>query len=492
MTWVIAQVVVSTLVLFVIYSVLVRAVGIAQVGLLAVVSTVATISRLSELGLSGAVTRFVPEHLARGEKREAAAIIVTSAMTLGLVTGAGVLIAWPALQKLLPFIVEAHLVEAAQSLLPLTLLGLWINIISGCALTSLDGVHRADRRAQITVISQIVFAAVSIGSIRKFGIAAIPIGQTLQAICVIILATSVLRAELPEIMSARPSIAFLRRIWRYGAQLQLMTLLILVYDPATKLLLNHYGALSSVGYFDMANRLIGQVRSVIVSANQVMVPHYSVLRATNPQLLTATVRANFQFLLISSAVAFPLLSVSLFLISKIWMGEINFEFIRMGIILIVGAFGNVMNGAIYFMNMGTNSIMNNLIGWITVVMTTILCGLIGGAIYGETGVIIAISIGLIAGTVVTTLAYVRSMKISSITLVSGASLRFGSVGFVVFLVALATLAATRTGDDYRTVSFVPIGLGLAIWGVFVWLEVRAARRTLLSWARDVIVAIRPT
>jgi len=78
-SWVVVQVVVSTIVLFVVYYVLVRAVGIDQIGLLAIVSTMAVAARLSELGLSGAVTRFVAEYLARDERAEAGQVIVTAA-----------------------------------------------------------------------------------------------------------------------------------------------------------------------------------------------------------------------------------------------------------------------------------------------------------------------------------------------------------------------------------------------------------------------------
>ena len=238
-SWVVAQVVVSTIVLFVVYYVLVRAVGIDQIGLLAIVSTMAVAARLSELGLSGAATRFVAEHLAHDERAEAGQVVVTAAVALGLSGGVGVFLVWPVLQAILPFIIDERLVRSTHVLLPATLFALWMNIVSGCLLMSLDGVHRADRRAQITVLSQGVFAVAAIVMIRPLGIVAIPVGQAAQAMCVFLLATLVLGRELPETKSARPTIACFKRIWRYGAELQLITLLILFYDLLTKLLLNH-------------------------------------------------------------------------------------------------------------------------------------------------------------------------------------------------------------------------------------------------------------
>src|SRR5262245_23156058 len=76
--WVVVQVLVSTIVLFVVYYFVVDTVGLDQIGLLSIVSTMAAAARLSELGLSGAVTRFLPEHLARGETLDAAQVLVTA------------------------------------------------------------------------------------------------------------------------------------------------------------------------------------------------------------------------------------------------------------------------------------------------------------------------------------------------------------------------------------------------------------------------------
>jgi len=489
-SWVVVQVVVSTIVLFVVYYVLVRAVGIDQIGLLAIVSTMAVAARLSELGLSGAVTRFVAEYLARDERAEAGQVIVTAAVALSLSGGLGVFLVWPVLQAILPFIIDERLVRSTHVLLPATLFALWMNIVSGCLLMSLDGVNRADRRAQITVLSQGVFAVVTIVMIRPLGIVAIPVGQTAQAMCVFLLATLVLGGELPETMSARPTITCFMRIWRYGAQLQLITLLILFYDPGTKLLLNHYGTLSAVGYFDMANRLIGQIRSVIVSANQVMVPHYAMLNATNPGMLAGAVRANFQLLIKGSSVVFSLLSVSLFLISKLWTGVIDLEFIKISMILIIGAFANVLNGAVYFKNMATNSLTNNVKGWFTIVIVTITGGVFGGIAFGVTGVVVSISAGLIAGTIVTTVAYMRSTRMSLRSLGSNSSIRFAFVGCLVFCVALASVVRIHAGDDERIVSFVAIGLGIVIWFAFICVEARVSRQSPLSWAREMIASLQ--
>ena len=56
-----------------------------------------------------------------------------------------------------------------------------------------------------------------------------------------------------------------------------MTMLL---DPLAKVLLSRFGGLSAVAYFEMANRMVSQARSLIASANQVLVPYYSKVAET--------------------------------------------------------------------------------------------------------------------------------------------------------------------------------------------------------------------
>lgn len=488
--WAVAQVVVSAMVLLVVYYFVLRAVGVDQIGLLSIVSATAVVARLSELGLSGAVTRFLPEHRARGETKNAAQVVVTAVVVLSLSVGLVDIIAWPSLNALMPLIIDARLVPEARSIVPITLFSLWINIVSGCVLMSLDGVNRADRRAQITLLSQGVFMGVSILMIRPFGIVAIPVAQTVQGACVLLMATIILLRELPEIISARPSFACFRRIWRYGAHLQLITLLILFYDPATRLLLNHFGSLNVVGYYDLANRLIGQVRSVIAAANQVMVPYYANLNISSASEVARVVKVNFQLLLLTSTLVFSMLSVSLFLISELWVGKADAAFINVSLILIVGYFVNSLSIGIYFMNMGVGIVLNNVVCWVAIISVNILGGILGGLLFGATGVLVSVSAALVCGSIVIFAVYLQSSNLRIGTLISSLSIKFTIMGCIVFLIALLTAVVGIPVKNGIVASFVPIVLGCIGWALFVVREALVADQSPLLWVRSTIASLR--
>ena len=386
--WAVVQVIVSATVLFVVYYFVVRTVGVDQVGLLSSVSTTAAAARLSELGLSGAVTRFsTGSSCARGKTTDAAQVVLTVTAALCLSVGLVGILAWPTLNAVLPFILDVFPVPRGAPDRPCHIV-LFVDeySIKLCSNEPRWGLNRADRRAQITLLSQSVFAVAAILLIRQIGIIAIPVAQAMQAASVFLLALFALFRELPELRLARPSFSCFKRIWLFGAHLQLITLLILFYDPMTRLLLNYFGSLGAVGFtWIWQNRLITQVRSLIVSANQVMVPHYANLNITNPERVVRTTKANFQILLVTSTMVFSMLSVSLFLIGNVWLGQADAAFIRICTILIVGYFFNTLSVGIYFMNLGVGAVLSNVYMWMVIIFVNVIGGAIGGLVFGSYG-----------------------------------------------------------------------------------------------------------
>jgi O-antigen/teichoic acid export membrane protein len=335
-----------------------------------------------------------------------------------------------------------------------------------------------------------VFAAVALLTVHRFGIVAVPLAQAVQGSCVFILAVPILYRELPEMRLARPTFASFKHIWVYGAHLQLITLLVLLYDPATRLLLNHFGSLSAVGNFDLANRLIGQVRSLIVSANQVMVPHYANVNIANPEMVAPTVRANFQILLVASTIVFSMLSVSSFLIGDLWIGHNHAGFIEACMILIIGHFVNSLSVGIYFMNMGVGAALNNVNMWIVIISVNVVGGIFGGLFAGVRGVLLSVSAALVCGSFVGFADYFRAYNVSIRTLGSTTALKFAVVGAIVFTVSALTAVTGLPVGDGPITSLLPIILGSSVWVYFVWREALIAGQSPLFWARATIASFR--
>ena len=68
----------------------------------------------------------------------------------------------------------------------------------------------------------------------------------------------------------------------YGLNIQMISVSQMLYDPITKGLLVKFGGLDLAGYYEMANRMVIQLRGLIVSAVQVLVPTIADLKEKNP------------------------------------------------------------------------------------------------------------------------------------------------------------------------------------------------------------------
>lgn len=148
---------------------------------------------------------------------------------------------------------------------------------------------------------------------------------------------------------------------KYSLKSQVGSITTLLYDPITKFFLAKYGSLDAVGFYEMANRLVTQIRSIIVTANQVMVPKIvetSLNATSNFQRLYAMM---FKILAIIST---PLLFFFFFFapfISLVWIGKVEPFFVLSIYTLIIGWYINTLSVPAYISNMGVGQLRQNII-----------------------------------------------------------------------------------------------------------------------------------
>ena len=102
----------------------------------------------------------------------------------------------------------------------------------------------------------------------------------------------------------------------------------------------------------MANRMVSQARSLIASANQVLVPYYSKVAETTRGRIRDVYERNFETTLLLSTLVFCSLLPLLPTISKLWIGRLEPLFLFFSVVLVLGWFANVMATPAYFANLG--------------------------------------------------------------------------------------------------------------------------------------------
>ncbi|BCX82260.1 hypothetical protein MIT9_P1846 [Methylomarinovum caldicuralii] len=440
------QMVISAVLLFALYRYISDRLGIAALGVWSVVIATASATRLSDLGLSAAVTRFVARSLARAELDEAAQVVEVAFLSLLAV----LTLLLPSLYQPLFWLMQhlfedAHLLQA-RALMPYGLVSLGLAMLAAVFQSGLDGCQRMDLRAGMVILGQGLMVGLAVWLIPRYGLMGLAWAQIGQGLFLLVIGWLLLRRTLPKTpwIPCRWSWRQLRGMLAYGVNVQIAGVFILLFDPLTKALMVRFGGSEAVGYFEMANQVVLKVRSLIMAANRAVVPKVAEIVERSPEHMREFYRQNMRALAFVAIPVFALLDVWSGGVSWLLLGRLEPQFLLLLQVSIGGWFANLFNGPAYFANLGSGRV-----GWNTVSHVTmgILNGLLGwwlGLWYGAAGVALAYATALVLGSWLLVFAYqIRAgIRLHSM----GFEGSGGLAGAGLIAVAAAHLAWNRTDD----------------------------------------------
>lgn len=396
-------------VLFVLYRYLLELLGAEQVGLWSVVLATASMSRLSEFGFSGGATKFIAQALAHGDSARANALVRTAFTSVGLTLGAVVVVVYPLATWILSFIVSEETHSQAIQLVPYALVSVWLGSMSSVLMASLDGCHRADIRAILSMISSFAYLGLVFILAPNLGLVGLGLAQVGHATFMLIAGWVCLRSLLSA--SSLTPVGWSRNefvgMLGYSVNFQVIAMLQMLGDPLTKMLLAKFGGLDSTAYFDMANRMIQQIRALIVSVNKVFVPRIAAIQELDPASLRSTYEGMSRWTL---EIAIPLYTCIVWavpMIGMIWIGSEAGAFCVFSQLLLLGYLVNTLSSPAYFMNIGSGDMRWNVYANALMGTLTIVLGIPLGMRDGANGVVLASVLALSFSSLVNIIAYHR-------------------------------------------------------------------------------------
>jgi O-antigen/teichoic acid export membrane protein len=462
------QVLVTSATLFVLYRYLLSTQGVDALGVWSLVVAATSLASVSNLGLAGGTVRFVSKYLAHRDERSAAEAVETATLSVAVVMGVTVLIIWPASGWLLSLVVPHKWLGVAHALLPYTLTALWLNSTGGAIHSGLDGCHRADRRSLATMLAQPLLLLLTVSIVPSVGLLGLAYAQVLQYLFWATLGWFLLRKELPalSLFPSRWSRKLFREMWRYGLNFQIIAILGMLAEPVLKGLISHFGTLGAVGYYEMANRLIGQVRSLLVSANQVFIPYYSKMKETAYDEIAGLYQENLSTIVLIGSLLISSVVALLPAISLVWIGHLEPQFLLFGVVLAAGWFANILAVPAYFANLGGGWISRNLYCQVTQTVSVVTLGTLGGSLWGATGTVMAWPVALVLGAMVVTLSFQRAEKIPMSIVFSPVNTKAIGLGVAIAVSGFGSygLVSTRAGEVVAAICTVLVLL--VGWGLF--------------------------
>lgn len=394
------QVVVVTASMFIVYRMIVLHAGFERFGVWSLLLALSTFIRVGDLSGAGALARFVAIATKDGASApQTIHTVVLTALAFNVILALAILVGSP---LFFPLILEPEYIGEANALLPYALAAIVIGTLAGATASAVDGLQRADQRS-IAVMGAAVVALLSNWYfIPAYGIVGYGIAEVGRQTVQFLLCWIILRRHVPEVgwFPHRWNSAVFRVTFRYALMLNASSLMATMIDPLSKLAFNHASGPTAVAVFELANRVIQQLRSLISAAAVPMVPALSAYsHARRPEALQIMDRATrlamwaAGILSVASLTATPI--VSLFV-----TGSLDRTLIIMNAALTFGWSVNLLSLPFYLAAQAYGELRWNLAGHACVV-GALLLGLAAGVPYfGWHSLLVATIAGLMASTVV--------------------------------------------------------------------------------------------
>lgn len=459
------QTVLGTALLFLLYRFINTSIGIAQLGIWSVVLATVAVSHLTDLGLTAGITRFIARDLGLLNTHRAAEVIDTAMLTMAVILAVLALPLYFLADILLPYFFGSNDLVLAQSILPYALASLWFSMLSTGIQGALDGCQRMDVRAILVITGQLLFLILAVILIPKYGIIGLAWAQLLQGITSVVAGRLILKCLMKTVgvLPRRWNFAVLKEMLGYGLNIQASTVLILFFDPVTKVLLAKFGGPSAAGAFEMANQMVVKARGLIISANQAIVPYVAASHGVSSPALQEKYKNNVGTIYSIAVPMFSLVALVSPLVGWLLLGTVDKEFIILVAVLSLGWCFNVFNAPAYFFNMGTGSVHWNTWSHLLTGVLNISVGYFLGVSYGATGVICAYILSICAGSALLIGIFQSVNRINAPTLTPG---RLWTA-LCPLVAALGLIYITTQQQHSMLNSIVPIFLSTICIGILV-------------------------
>lgn len=486
----IAQVMVISIILFILYRFLLKTIGIEKLGIWSVVLATTSVAQMANLGLSASVVKFVAKYLARGQEGTVGAVIQTSAISLGVIFGLILVIVYPVIGLLLGLVVPVSNLKEALSIVPYAFLSLWIMVVSSVFQAGLEGHQRIDLRSTLIISVSIINLIACFLLVPTYGLMGLAYAQVAQSSLLLIGSYLILKRRLPSLplVPYRWNRAVFGEILSYGLNFQVITISQMLYDPITKTLLTKFGGLAMTGFYEMASRMVLQLRSLIVSANQVLVPTFADLQARNPEFIQKIYKDSLRLLLYISVPSYSALIAFTPIISQLLFGRYEKIFVLFSILVAAGWFVNTLAGPAYFVNLGIGDLRWNTLGHVIIALANLGLGAIIGATFGGTAVVIAWVFSLMIGSSIIPVSYHYKNKIPIIELLSKENARIMLASIVGLSLSLLLFYQLNNHLPPLALAIFGVSVFSAILIIPIWLH--PMRKRSMGWIADEFMQMR--
>lgn len=410
---VIGQVLVVGIVYLLLYRYLLVTLGIELLGVWSLIIASTSLALIANFGISTSIIKFVATYHTRNDFESLKKLIFTASVFIIVAYSIISIIILIAGTYILPHFIEAQYLPIALEILPFSLISLVINALGGVISSCLDGIQKNYIKSYIVSFTSILLFALSVVLTPKFGLKGLIFAQIVQAAVVLLASIYFLSKYIKRIFTFQWnwSKRLFKEIIDYGLKMQALSFMQMSFEPITKTFLSKYGGLAMVGYYEMASRLVTQLRGLIVSANQVIIPVVAEAKETNEDYVKTLYIKTFSIVLLFDIVLITGIIISVPIVSFFWIGEIVPFFLFAVVLNSIVAFVNICSNPAYFSYLGEGKLNWLIYSYLAISIINPFLGYILGVNFGGYGVILGWNVAFLIGSLLVLFSYQIENKI---------------------------------------------------------------------------------
>lgn len=370
------QVIITGATFFLVYRYLLDQLGADLLGVWSLIVATSSIANLANFGLTSGLVKFVAEYNILGKQHKLYQLIFTAVVSTLILLIVATIIIFLLSNSFLVYFVGEKNINVALGILPFSLICLLLNTIGGIFTSVLEGFQKNYLRHTFYIIALIGFSLLCLLWVPEYGIYGVTYAQIVQSIIILLLSFIVaIRSHkiyphtIKDIWGWNKEI--FKNLFAYGSKFQIISACQMLLEPTTKMILSKFGGTHVVAYYEMAARLVGQIRALIVSANQVIVPVIAEKAAACQEQLKDIYVKTFRLILFIEVPMIVLLIICVPMISQIWIGHIEDTFVTLLYILASSSIVLILNGPAYFGILGEGKLNIMLITYSCMVISNL-------------------------------------------------------------------------------------------------------------------------
>jgi O-antigen/teichoic acid export membrane protein len=194
----------------------------------------------------------------------------------------------------------------------------------------------------------------------------------------------------------------LKALFTYGGGLQVIGIAQMLFEPIIKVLLNHFGGIALTGYFDMANKILLQFRSLLVAGYNAIVPHVAARSAGGDydREVAATYRHSLGLLLFVLLPYGVVAAAGIPLALTVWKGTFDPTFVQVTLAMHIGWLLNSLNPPSYLIYVALGRLRWNMVSQLATGLFMVTAGPLIGHFFGGPGVLACAMAALALGSIV--------------------------------------------------------------------------------------------